>query len=105
MQEGYSLEAICGGLGQGIARNILDVLVKGRNIHEPAGLIGGVSLNKKIVAGIEEILGVRVLVPDHAHLAGAVGTGNPNQVLIPHIHYLKGSAAQASFGDPRQTVN
>ena len=37
MQEGYCLEAVCAGLCKGIARNVLDTLIKGREIQEPAG--------------------------------------------------------------------
>ncbi|UCB47367.1 MAG: hypothetical protein JSV25_08155 [Spirochaetota bacterium] len=73
MQEGYSLDAICAGLCEGIARNVLDMLVKGRDIREPVPVICGVSLNQKIVSTIENILSKTVIVPDHAHLAGAVG--------------------------------
>ena len=41
MQEGHSLEAICCGLCEGITRNILDTLVKGRKITSPVGVVGG----------------------------------------------------------------
>ncbi|MFH1725113.1 MAG: acyl-CoA dehydratase activase [Elusimicrobiota bacterium] len=73
MQEGYSLDAICAGLCEGIARNVLDALVKGREMTEPVAVVGGVSLNPKIVGTIESTLGKRVVVPEHAHVAGAVG--------------------------------
>jgi predicted CoA-substrate-specific enzyme activase len=73
MQEGYSLDAVCAGLCEGIARNVLDTLVKGREIHPPAAVTGGVSLNKKIVNAISNILKINVNVPEHSHVAGAVG--------------------------------
>jgi predicted CoA-substrate-specific enzyme activase len=88
MQEGYSLDAICAGLCEGIARNVLDVLVKGREIHHPVPIICGVSQNRKIVQTIEAILDKPVTVPEHAHLAGAVGAAllgkekTPNMTLI-----------------------
>jgi predicted CoA-substrate-specific enzyme activase len=73
MQEGYSLEAICAGLCDGIARNVLDALIKGREIEDPVGFIGGVSLNRAIAAGMERILGRNVQVPAYSQVVGAVG--------------------------------
>ncbi len=73
MQEGHSLDAICAGLCEGIARNVLDVLVKGREIIAPAAVVGGVSLNQKIVITIQDILKKTVFVPEHSQVTGAVG--------------------------------
>ncbi len=73
MQEGYSLDGICAGLCQGIARNILDVLVKGREIFAPVGVVGGLSLNPKIVGEIQDILAKPVTVPRNSQVTGAVG--------------------------------
>jgi len=73
MQEGYSKEAICAGLCEGIARNILDALVKGREILSPVAIIGGVSLNGKIVEEMGRMLGLEVEAPTYSHLSGAVG--------------------------------
>jgi predicted CoA-substrate-specific enzyme activase len=73
MQEGYSLEAVCGGLCEGIARNVLDALIKGREIEDPVGFIGGVSLNRAITSSMEKILGRNVQVPAHSQVAGAIG--------------------------------
>lgn len=93
MQEGFSLDAVCAGLCEGIARNVLDVLVKGRQLTAPVGIVGGVSLNRKIVRSIEEMLGYPVMVPPHAELAGAVGAallGESSHISLP------GSEAQQS---------
>ncbi|HUV07487.1 MAG TPA: acyl-CoA dehydratase activase, partial [Spirochaetia bacterium] len=73
MQEGYSLDAVCAGICEGIARNVLDVLVKGRKLSAPAAVVGGVSLNRKIVRSLEEYLGIPVTIPCYSNLAGAVG--------------------------------
>jgi predicted CoA-substrate-specific enzyme activase len=73
MQEGYSLDAICAGLCEGIARNVLDVLVKGRELIAPIGIVGGVSRNAKIVAAIANTTGKTVVAPQFSHLAGAIG--------------------------------
>lgn len=73
MQEGHSLDAVCAGLCEGISRNVLDVLVKGRELLPPLGVVGGVSLNAKIVEAIGNATGKPVVVPEYSHLAGAIG--------------------------------
>jgi predicted CoA-substrate-specific enzyme activase len=73
MQEGHCLEAICAGLCEGIARNVLDALIKGREIEDPVGFIGGVSLNPAIAASMEKNLGRKIHVPSHSQVAGAIG--------------------------------
>ncbi|MEJ2663388.1 MAG: acyl-CoA dehydratase activase [Spirochaetia bacterium] len=73
MQEGYSLEAVCAGLCRGISRTIADSLLKGRQLSEPAAMVGGVSLNRKIVTELEQILGIKVLAPRYSMVCGAVG--------------------------------
>lgn len=73
MQEGYSLDAVCAGLCEGIARNVLDTLVKGREMTSPAAVTGGVSLNKKIVDSIRVILKIDTNVPEHSQVSGAIG--------------------------------
>lgn len=73
MQEGYSLEAICAGLCEGIASSVLDSLVKGREITSPVGIVGGVSRNTKIVNAMSDILRKEIAVPQYGYLAGAIG--------------------------------
>jgi predicted CoA-substrate-specific enzyme activase len=73
MQEGYGLEAVCAGLCDGIARNLVDVLVKGRALARPVGIVGGVSLNASIVKSLGEALGLPLTVPAHSRGAAAVG--------------------------------
>ena len=73
MQEGYSLEAVCAGLCEGLAATLADSLVKGRELAEPVGIVGGVARNAAIVAALGKSLGLTVTAPAHAHLAGAVG--------------------------------
>jgi predicted CoA-substrate-specific enzyme activase len=73
MQEGYSLDAICAGLSEGIARSIIDVLVKGRELESPVAVVGGVSLNGKLIRTMESILDKEVTVAAHSNLTGAVG--------------------------------
>jgi predicted CoA-substrate-specific enzyme activase len=73
MQEGHSLEAICAGLCEGIARSMLDMLLKGRKLLPPVGLVGGVALNSKIAQSIGKILKIPVKVPEDCQFTGAIG--------------------------------
>ena len=73
IQEGHSLEAVCAGLCEGIARSVLDSLRKGRDLLPPVGLVGGVSLNGKIASSLRAQLGIEVVVPPDSNLAGALG--------------------------------
>ena len=73
MQEGHPIEAICAGLCDGIARSVVEALVKGRAVQAPVGMVGGVSLNQRVRTAMEAALGQRIVTPPHAELAGAVG--------------------------------
>ncbi len=73
MQEGHSLDAVCAGLCEGIGRSVLDMLLKGRELAEPIGLVGGVALNTTIAAAIGRLTGKKTIAPVGAELAGAVG--------------------------------
>ena len=73
MQKGHSLDAVSAGLCEGIARSMLDVLLKGRTLSAPVGLVGGVALNAKIASAIQSLLGAQVVVPADCQCAGAIG--------------------------------
>ena len=73
MQEGHSLDAVCAGLCEGIARSMLEMLLKGRRMLPPVGLVGGVARNGKIAQTIRSILNAAVEVPQDCQYAGAVG--------------------------------
>ena len=73
MQEGHSLDAVAAGLCEGIARSMLDLLVKGRRLSAPVGLVGGVARNARIASAIREMLGAEVVVPDDCQCAAAIG--------------------------------
>ena len=73
LQEGHSLDAVAAGLCEGIARSMLDVLLKGRKLAAPVGLLGGVARNAKIASAIESVLGAKVVVPEDCQYAAAIG--------------------------------
>jgi len=73
MQEGHSLDAVAAGLCEGIARSMLDLLLKGRRLSAPVGLVGGVARNPRIASALRQMLGAEVVVPDHCQCAAAIG--------------------------------
>jgi predicted CoA-substrate-specific enzyme activase len=98
MQEGHTLEAICAGLCEGISRNVLDTLLKGRTLTPPVGLVGGVSLNARIAAALEAQLGMTVSVPRGSPLVGAVGAallGRPSSLAPGELFPRKASVRPA----------
>ena len=93
MQEGFSLDAICAGLCEGIARSMLDTLLKGRSLAPPVGLVGGVALNGKIVKTIGGILGVAVEVPGGLPIRRRPRSGRPG--LRVHAQRLDSHSSRA----------
>ncbi|MBN2554032.1 MAG: hypothetical protein JXB06_14740 [Spirochaetales bacterium] len=100
MQEGYSLEAVCAGLCEGIARNVLDALVKGREIESPVGFIGGVSLNRAITAGMQRILNREIHIPPHSQVAGAVGAARLGDLTEYRAELIGGESLKRSSREP-----
>ncbi len=70
---GHSREDIIAGLCDSLVRNYLNNLAKGKELIEPVVFQGGVSFNKGIVKAFEKQLGLKVLVPKHNVLMGALG--------------------------------
>ena len=70
---GYSREDIIAGLCDSLVRNYLNNLDKGKDLEEPIVFQGGVSFNKGIVQAFERHLGLKVVVPKHNVLMGAIG--------------------------------
>ncbi|HUS87479.1 MAG TPA: acyl-CoA dehydratase activase [Bacteroidales bacterium] len=72
-QAGYSLEAICDSLCQGLARNIADTLFSDASIREPIVFAGGVSLNPVVRRHLEDLLQTTFEVHPHSNFFGAIG--------------------------------
>ena len=97
MQKGHSLDAVAAGLCEGIARSMLDVLLKGRTLSAPVGLVGGVALNAKIASTIQSLLGAAVVVPADCQCAGAIGAallGTSREVRIESLLSTSGGRRQ-----------
>jgi predicted CoA-substrate-specific enzyme activase len=72
-QQGYSLEAICAGLCQGLARTIAGTLLKGVVLREPVLAVGGVSNNTKVMRYLGELIGSPLVIPRFSAITGAIG--------------------------------
>jgi len=72
-QIGHKTEDIVAGLCQGLARNYLAGVGKGKNIQPPIVFQGGVSENKGMIRAFEKELGEKVFVPEHNIVMGALG--------------------------------
>ena len=72
-QIGHKVEDIVAGLCQGLARNFLANVAKGKNIKTPIVFLGGVSENVGMRKAFEEALGQKILVPEYNTVMGAFG--------------------------------
>ncbi len=84
-QEGYSLEEICDGLCHGLARNIVDTLMKGEQTNPPVLFTGGVSKNRAVARHIQSITGMNIVTDEQSWLYGAVGAGLCLMEEIPRL--------------------
>lgn len=72
-QIGHSTEDIIAGLCQGLARNFLNNVAKGKNIKPPIVFQGGVSENLGMRKFFEEALNEKIIIPPYNTVIGAFG--------------------------------
>jgi predicted CoA-substrate-specific enzyme activase len=72
-QIGHKTEDIVAGLCQGLARNYLSGVGRGKKIQPPIIFLGGVSENIGMRKAFEEALGQKVIVPKYNTVMGAFG--------------------------------
>jgi predicted CoA-substrate-specific enzyme activase len=72
-QIGHSTEDIVAGLCQGLVRNFLNNVAKGKNIKPPIIFQGGVSENLGMRKAFKEALGQEIIVPPYNTVMGAFG--------------------------------
>jgi predicted CoA-substrate-specific enzyme activase len=72
-QIGHKTEDIVCGLCQGLARNFLANIAKGKNIQPPIVFLGGVSENVGMKKAFEEALGQKIIIPKYNTVMGAFG--------------------------------
>ncbi len=92
-QEGYSLEEICDGLCYGLAKNIVDTLMKGEHPHPPMLFTGGVSRNRAVARHIQSITGMNIIADEMSWHYGAVGSALN---LMDEMHQLHKSAIMST---------
>jgi predicted CoA-substrate-specific enzyme activase len=72
-QIGHKTEDIVYGLCQALVRNYLNNVALGKEILPQVVFQGGVAFNQGIIKALEEALDIKVLVPPHRELMGAIG--------------------------------
>jgi predicted CoA-substrate-specific enzyme activase len=72
-QIGHKTEDIVYGLCQALVRNYLNNVALGKEILPQVVFQGGVAFNQGIIKALEETLDIKVLVPPHHELMGAIG--------------------------------
>lgn len=72
-QIGHKTEDVIAGLCQGMARNFLNNIAKGKNIKPPIVFLGGVSENIGMRKAFEEVLGQKIIIPKYNTVMGAFG--------------------------------
>ncbi|MEW6244701.1 MAG: acyl-CoA dehydratase activase [Bacillota bacterium] len=72
-QVGHPVESIVKGLCEALVRNYLNNVGKGKDIREIVMFQGGVACNSGMVSAFEEALGMKVRVPPHCRVMGAIG--------------------------------
>ncbi len=72
-QIGHSTEDIVAGLCQGLVRNFLNNLARGKNIQPPIVFLGGVSENIGMRKAFEDALKQKIIVPEYNTVMGAFG--------------------------------
>jgi predicted CoA-substrate-specific enzyme activase len=71
-QEGYTLPEICDGLSYGLAKNIVDTVLKNHPVKNIVAA-GGVALNKSVIRHIGNLTGLEIIVDEFANIYGAAG--------------------------------
>ena len=74
-QMGLNSEDIIYGLCQALVRNYLGNVGKGKDIREKVVFQGGVAANAGIVKAFEEALQLKLFIPEHYDVMGAIGAG------------------------------
>ena len=72
-QIGAKREDIIRGLCEALVRNYLNNVAKGKDILEPIVFQGGVAANKGIKVEFEKTLGMKIIIPEHYDVMGALG--------------------------------
>ena len=72
-QLGFKKKDIIAGLCEALVRNYLNNVAKGKKICPPIFFQGGVASNLGIRQSFEKELGLKIFVPEHHKIIGAIG--------------------------------
>jgi predicted CoA-substrate-specific enzyme activase len=102
-QEGFSLAQICDGVCRGVARHIVEALIRGRPLGTPVVFSGGVSHNRAVVAHLNRLLGRELICEP-----GPFGAAGAALCLLDDPRAGRGalfcSAQEIVQPEPRRTV-
>ena len=84
-QIGHKIEDIVAGLCDGLARNFLANVAKGKNIKPPIVFLGGVSENVGMRKAFEKTLSQEIIVPEYNTVMGAFGVA----LLVKSLDFPK----------------
>jgi len=73
LQRGADKNNLLAGLAYSIVQNYINRVVTGKKIGENIFFQGGVAFNKSVVAAFEKYLNLKITVPPHHDVTGAIG--------------------------------
>jgi len=82
-QIGHKIEDIVAGLCEGLARNFLTNVAKGKNIQPPIVFLGGVSENIGMRRAFKKALNQKIIIPEYNTVMGAFGVALLVKELAP----------------------
>ncbi|HHX87942.1 MAG TPA: 2-hydroxyglutaryl-CoA dehydratase [Firmicutes bacterium] len=91
-QLGYLKEDLIAGLCLALAKNYLTNVARNRKIEPPVLFQGGVAANEGICWALEKMLSLKLIVPEHYQVMGALGAA-----LLARQQFLSGESSSASF--------
>ncbi len=98
-QRGAPKEDLVAGLSYSIVQNYINRVVCDRPIGNKVFFQGGVAFNKTVVAAFENYLDMKIIVPPHHDVTGAIGMAH-----IAKKHMKNGNGNGAAVGDAKRTT-
>lgn len=73
-QEGYSKEESYSGLCKGLATTIFQSLMRGKVVNEEVLILGGLTLNSKVMYWLNKALNGHIIISDNSEVSAAIGS-------------------------------
>ncbi|MCG8572003.1 MAG: hypothetical protein MJB14_17855, partial [Spirochaetes bacterium] len=71
--QGFNKDSIAAGICEGVARNVLSNVIKGRKLSGNLLMIGGVSQNEKIITQIRQAIDTEIKIAESSTYFNAIG--------------------------------